>query len=664
MGPKKNKFAIVAEGSFDESIARPASNLTAESVGSDTVALQLAGSPASIASTDVSAPLSPNLTQVRWDTYMANPLFKGIDGHGITIAILDTGIDASHAAFAGNRILYQHDFVDGDDIAQDDNGHGTHVASIAGGYDAGTYAGMATGVNFVVLKVLDADGSGSGYNLLQALHWVNDNAATYNISAINMSIGFGVNDRVARHDFMTSALKALSDKGIVSVGAAGNDYQYDQREGVDYPGSDPYSWAVGAVHSSGAFTDHLAWFSQRSSSLMDIAAPGVDVTGAKAGGGYIAYSGTSMATPEVTGAVALADDLAMEISGHKLDVATLRNLMRAGATTITDNEIADGVRNTGKNYLRLDVEGMLEKVVAYFQTSTAGNDRIWGWRGDDMLKGGNGDDTISGGGGADTIDGGSGTDLAVFDKLAYSEQAITSHGDGTFTVGNSLLKSIEKIQFSDGIVRDLGPPPRPAGLHVSGTKGSDSLLGAAGDDTLNGRGGSDTLDGGAGSDTATYATSSAAVNVDLAAGTAIRVKPSQVDHLISIENVIGSGGNDTVQGDGGGNWLEGGRGNDVIDGRGGDDTIVGGAGHDLLTGGAGSDRFVFSRWWGHDTISDLTADDTIDLTALKLGGNLARLQLSEVGGDLTVAYGSDTIKIAGFDKLDWQALVAAGHVLA
>lgn len=501
-----------------------------------------------LAEMQINAPVTPNLAQIDWDSYVRNPLYQGIDGRGVTIAILDTGIDQSHAAFAGNRIAYQYDFVGRDGIAQDDNGHGSHVASIAGGFEQGVYAGVATGAKFVILKVLDANGSGSGQAIVDALNWVNQNAAKYNIVSVNMSLGFGVNDQTSRTDFLTNTLRALQEKGIANVGAAGNSYQDYQSEGVDYPGSDPYSWAIGAVHSTGVLSEKLAAFSQRSSTLMDITAPGVAVSGARAGGGYVSYNGTSMAAPAVSGAVALAQNLATAISGGRLDVETIRILMRAGAAVFTDSEVADGVRNSGQQYLRLDIDGMLDKIVEYFQTATSGDDRLWGWRGNDHIRGGNGNDTLSGGDGNDTLDGGSGIDLAVFDALAYSDGAIIENADGSFLVGGDLLIGIEKIRFADGIVRDLklarSEPAKPSA-------GNDSLAGTVAADTIDGLAGNDTIHG--------------------------------------------LGGNDDLRGGSGDDVLFGGDGNDVLSGGSGNDTLSGGAGSDHLNGGDGVDLAIYDE---------------------------------------------------------------------
>src|SRR5438309_9692999 len=114
-------------------------------------------------------------------------------GDGYTVAVIDTGIDYTHAALGGGwgkRIVAGWDFVNNDGDPMDDNGHGTHVAGIIGSSDA-TYTGIAPNVHFVALKVLDATGSGSFGAVEDALQWVIDHRAQFNIVAINLSLGSG-----------------------------------------------------------------------------------------------------------------------------------------------------------------------------------------------------------------------------------------------------------------------------------------------------------------------------------------------------------------------------------------------------------------------------------------------------------------------------------------
>lgn len=217
--------------------------------------------------------------------------------------------------------------------------------------------------------------------------------------------------------------------------------------------------------------------------------------------------------------------------------------------------------------------------------------------GDDTLDGGDGDDTLDGGAGDDSLIGGDGFDRADF---ANAPGAVTvdlgagqASGDGTDT-----LLGIEAVL--GGGQDDL----------LVGDAVDNLLLGIEGDDTLSGGAGDDTLDGGFNSDTADFSGSGSEVDVDLAAGTA---SGQGNDTLISIENVIGTTGDDTLSGDAAANRLEGTAAQDILTGGGGDDTLLGGDGDDTLSGGDGNDgQFGGS---GNDAFVGNLGNDLID------GGN-------------------------------------------
>ena len=278
----------------------------------------------------------------------------------------------------------------------------------------------------------------------------------------------------------------------------------------------------------------------------------------------------------------------------------------------------------------------------------AGNDILSGGVGVDTLEGGEGDDMLEGGPGADTIDGGAGSDTSSYASSGEGVQVdlsdpadIASHGDAF----RDTLISIENLRGS---------------VHA------DRLTGDGGDNTLEGGAGADMLDGGAGSDTASYAGSvddqdppvAAAVQVRLTEGDINAagghaaddvLASSEVDHdddsdtpdvaVSSIENLTGSGANDTLTGDYRANVLSGGGGVDNIVGGAGDDTINGGDGADTpLTGGAGDD--TINGGDGNDTnVTGDEGDDTIN------GGD-GEDNLAGGEGDDTITGG------AGDDTLD------------
>jgi Ca2+-binding RTX toxin-like protein len=219
-------------------------------------------------------------------------------------------------------------------------------------------------------------------------------------------------------------------------------------------------------------------------------------------------------------------------------------------------------------------------------TGNNGGDWLYGEAGDDILDGAGGDDELDGGAGADTLTGGTGNDTAVYvgSSAGVRVSLVTGLGSGGDAEGDRLsgIENLIGSDFADSLTGDA------AANELFGGGGNDILVGGGGDDRLRGGEGADALSGGAGSDTADYASSQAAVFVDLGAGTASG-GDAQGDRLKSIENVEGSRHDDTITGDAGANVLRGGHGNDFLFGGEGDDTLEGGSGNDTFEGGAGAD---------------------------------------------------------------------------
>jgi Ca2+-binding RTX toxin-like protein len=202
-----------------------------------------------------------------------------------------------------------------------------------------------------------------------------------------------------------------------------------------------------------------------------------------------------------------------------------------------------------------------------------GNDILHGDAGNDILDGGTGNDILDGGSGADTLIGGDGVDTATYEtsSAAVNVSLLSGLGSGGDAQGDTLngVENLTGSAFNDFLVGN-------AAINViNGGKGNDVIVGGAG---------ADTLVGGDGVDTADYATSTAAVNVNLATGVATG-GDAQGDTLSSIENLTGSAFNDVLKGDAGANVLNGGK---------GDDVLVGGAGADTLIGGDGNDTADYS----------------------------------------------------------------------
>jgi subtilisin family serine protease len=250
-----------------------------------------------------SAELDGYLTQISaptaWDA--------GLDGSGVTIAVLDTGVDAEHPDLVGN-VVAEANFTDSASAA-DDHGHGTHVASIAAGTGAGADGarqGIAAGAHIISGKVLDAEGRGQASWVMAGMEW----AVAQGADIVNMSLSGSPTET---DDPLVLALEALTEQtGALFVVAGGNSGWLGFVPGtIGTPGSAPSALTVGAVTP----TDVRAGFSGQGPTLgsyrlkPDVTAPGVSILGARAGARdsdlYQPMTGTSQATPIVAGTAAL-----------------------------------------------------------------------------------------------------------------------------------------------------------------------------------------------------------------------------------------------------------------------------------------------------------------------------------------------------------------------
>lgn len=312
---------------------------------------------------------------INLDDFRSDGRFSDIDGSGYTVAILDTGIDLNHPAFGpdsdqngiADRIVVALDFTpERDGTANDVQGHGTHVAGIVGSSDP-NLLGVAPNVSFVALQVLDNEnGSGSDRDIEDALQWVAENAEALNIVAVNLSLGDGSNSNfIETSETFGDEFSRLSDDlGVAVVVAAGNDYEFYRAEGASTMSRDPNSISVGSAGGTLSTADFISSFSQRSDDIPTIFAPGYEITSARAGGGEVTFSGTSMAAPHLAGMVALGQQIAEENLGRRLTTDEITTLLSNTATSFIDSERADDrVPNTGLTYDRVDMLAFAEAIL-------------------------------------------------------------------------------------------------------------------------------------------------------------------------------------------------------------------------------------------------------------------------------------------------------------
>ena len=313
-----------------------------------------------------------------------------VDGDGLAVAVLDTGLNTSHVDFAG-RIPAQANFTSDNgndsDNAEDGNGHGSNVAGIiAAGEDS---TGMAPKARVIPLKVLGNNGSGSFIAVKDALQWVIDNRDTHNITAVCMSLGGAQNftsDSDLDMDEIRERIRTLRQARVAVVIAAGNDYfNHNSAQGMSYPAIIRECVSVGAVYDAdeGGFSyqsgavarssapDRITPFSQRLHTdvstfcFTDLFAPGAPVTASGIGGPHAKsiQHGTSQAAPTVTGIIVLAQQLYQQLNGNLPDVDDLVDLLRVTAVTIHDGDDEDdNVIHTNKDFKRIDAFAALARI--------------------------------------------------------------------------------------------------------------------------------------------------------------------------------------------------------------------------------------------------------------------------------------------------------------
>jgi subtilisin family serine protease len=574
------------------------------------------------------------------------------------------GIDTGANGYVDDLVGW--DFANSDNNPFDDNGHGTHVAGTIGamgGNNVGV-AGVSWNVELVGLKFLDASGSGSTANAVKALDYFTAASKVAisgeNFVATNNSWGGG-GASTALQDAITRS--AQSD--ILFIAAAGNSASNNDVT-ANYPsnynttataGYDSVI-AVASLTSSGA----LSSFSSYGATQVDLAAPGSSIYSTLPGNSYGTLSGTSMATPHVSGAVALYASANPNATAAEIRTALL------SSTDSTASLVGKTV--TGG---RLDVADMLTQgvvpppVTDLNLVGTSGRDTLTGGAGNDTLTGKAGNDTLTGGlgvdkfvvdAGTDTIKdlGSGGADSVLVSVGATAKATAVTNWTATSLTSNTGTATVVSGGFNLNLAAAIGPngwqlsnAGNTQQVTLTGSAQADSLVGGTAADTLSGGAGNDTLTGGVGADLLTGGTGVDKFVIDSGTDTVTDLGVGGADSIVVLAgakvnatlatswtasttttnsgtaNLIAAGNNVNLNAASGtygwtvsnassavavsvlgsvrSDTLIGGSNADSLNGGLGNDLLNGGAGNDTLVGGRGIDRFEVD--FGTDTISDL-----------------------------------------------------------
>ncbi len=295
--------------------------------------------------------------------------FPNITGKGVNVAIIDSGFDINHPKLQGvlftnpdeipgDGIDNDHDgqidnvhgwdYVNGDNVPEDENSHGTQMAGIIAakpftGLDGFDYQGIAPDAKIVPLKTIDP--YGHIYNLTfaqrvqHAMHWLENNAKRLNISIVNLSIGVSQADFEAT--FAPDVAK-LNKQGVLLIASAGH---YGHDKPLEYPAADPNVYSAGMVNEQDKIPDE-----QQRGPMLDLLAPGSNIQVLYKNGGYmVSEEASSYPTPFIVGAAALVKQVNPDFTP-----AQIIDILKDSGQQISDGE---------RSYPRIDIDAAIRLAI-------------------------------------------------------------------------------------------------------------------------------------------------------------------------------------------------------------------------------------------------------------------------------------------------------------
>ena len=305
----------------------------------------------------------------------ANSTLSSLTGQGVTVYVVDSGVNMEHEQFGGRAVagvdpVTERGMSPVSPLSSDCDGHGTHVAALAGG----STVGVAPGVTIVSVRVLDCSGEGRVADVVDALKWIRGHHTGGTPAVVNLSLGVDIGDEGSTLD---QQVKALLAEGIVVTIAAGNGDASGRYDSCDIaPAHVPGALTVGAVAVNDAFTTYSGF-----GPCVDLLAPGgtssSGIESAWVGGpaSYRLDAGTSMASPLVAGYAAL---LAQQQPGLCPDDISDAIVSRAttGVVTALDQQTANRLLFIDTNPVPAGVPGEASNVVV----STSANSLKVSWQ--------------------------------------------------------------------------------------------------------------------------------------------------------------------------------------------------------------------------------------------------------------------------------------------
>lgn len=289
---------------------------------------------------DLGELIGPHVARSEWVFTMTGARdlnAAGLSGKGVTVCVVDSGIDLLHPDFAHLRLVAWRDFVNLRAEPYDDEGHGTAMAGLIAAN--GSLRGIAPDVGLIVAKVLNSAGFGSSQATADGIRFCMDPFGDGTRGADIISVSLGSKAPLFVGTEVSLAGQAALNRGVFVVAAAGNDGGPFDNGDVEIPANLPLALAIGAVDIFG----RIAPFSSMGATLNrtdpnlkpEVAAPGVQIVSTAPGAHYVTLSGTSPATAVAAGVVALLLQRHPELrpAGSTANVLTLKWALARSATT-------------------------------------------------------------------------------------------------------------------------------------------------------------------------------------------------------------------------------------------------------------------------------------------------------------------------------------------